>query len=225
MIKALVSMKRGRLPGLVHFEQLSPLLDLSASPFFVTAENTEWPQSKPRWAGVSSFGFGGSGAHVVLEEAPAPSEGVDYESQLILLSARDPERLAERVKQLIVFLETEQGRQAPLAQLALSLRVGRLGMAARLFTWVENREQLLEKLAGFPDHNEVKSAYKKPKRGGTRLKKPRVVDLDQDWRVLAERWLQGENPDWSTAATTGMRRLSLPTYPFCHKRYWITDPV
>ncbi|WP_420811345.1 ketoacyl-synthetase C-terminal extension domain-containing protein, partial [Candidatus Frankia nodulisporulans] len=59
----------------MHFREPSPLVDLADSPFRVAAELTPWPDDpagRPRLAGVSAFGVGGTNVHVVLEQAPPP---------------------------------------------------------------------------------------------------------------------------------------------------------
>jgi len=72
VLKVLLSMARGRLPKLAHFSAPNPMIDLGDTPLQLASETRDWPASShPRRAGVSSFGFGGSGAHVLLEEGPS----------------------------------------------------------------------------------------------------------------------------------------------------------
>ncbi len=59
------------LPPSLHFKKPNPEIDFVNSPFYVNAQLSEWKTKKntPLRAGVSSFGFGGTNAHVILEEA------------------------------------------------------------------------------------------------------------------------------------------------------------
>ncbi|MFJ9668044.1 beta-ketoacyl synthase N-terminal-like domain-containing protein [Streptomyces sp. NPDC101219] len=71
LLKALLAVRHGTVPPTLHCETPNPRLDLDDSPFALAAEARDWPlPGRPRVAGVSSFGFGGTNAHVVVAEAP-----------------------------------------------------------------------------------------------------------------------------------------------------------
>ena len=71
LIKAALALDRGEIPPNLHFEKLNPHISLEGTRFFLPVARTEWKRGEAiRFAGVSSFGFGGTNAHVVLEEAP-----------------------------------------------------------------------------------------------------------------------------------------------------------
>ncbi len=73
LIKAVLALEREAVPPSLHYEQPNPEIDFAGSPFFVNAALRPWPRAAaPRRCGVSSFGLGGTNAHVVLEEAPRP---------------------------------------------------------------------------------------------------------------------------------------------------------
>ena len=73
LIKAALALKRGTIPAHLHFETPSPELDWDRLPVQVTAEPTPWPPvDRPSRAGVNSFGFSGTNAHVVLESYGEP---------------------------------------------------------------------------------------------------------------------------------------------------------
>ncbi|WXB20297.1 SDR family NAD(P)-dependent oxidoreductase [Pendulispora albinea] len=70
-IKAVLALERGAIPPHLHLRELNPNISLSGTPFVIPTERRPWPPgASRRFAGVSSFGFGGTNAHVVLEEAP-----------------------------------------------------------------------------------------------------------------------------------------------------------
>ena len=68
-IKSVLAVQRGLIPPNLHFTQWNPAIDASSTRLFVPTEATEWPAG-PRVAGVSSFGLGGTNAHVLLEQGP-----------------------------------------------------------------------------------------------------------------------------------------------------------
>ncbi|MCU1502025.1 MAG: Beta-ketoacyl synthase, partial [Ilumatobacteraceae bacterium] len=71
LIKAVLTLRHGEVPPLVHFEQLNPHITLAGTPFVITTELRPWPAGEtPRRAGVSSFGWSGTNAHVVIGEIP-----------------------------------------------------------------------------------------------------------------------------------------------------------
>jgi phthiocerol/phenolphthiocerol synthesis type-I polyketide synthase A len=75
-IKAVLSVQGGHIPGNLHFETPNPHIPFENLRLKVVAQNMDWPATeRPRRAGVSSFGFGGTNAHVVLEQGPDPASG------------------------------------------------------------------------------------------------------------------------------------------------------
>ncbi|MEU6670089.1 SDR family NAD(P)-dependent oxidoreductase [Streptomyces sp. NPDC046727] len=74
LIKAVLALGHRQIPAPPHTGRPHPDLGLADSPFFVPRETTPWPTADgPRRAAVSSFGIGGTNAHVILEEAPEPA--------------------------------------------------------------------------------------------------------------------------------------------------------
>jgi acyl transferase domain-containing protein/aryl carrier-like protein len=133
LIKAALVMEHGVVPPSLHFERANPELKLDTSPFFVNAELSDWPaDARPRRAGVSSFGMGGTNAHAILEEPPAP-EAADAAPgpELVVLSARTTTALAAMGERLADHLDAEEGRALDLADVAHTTRVGRKAFTER----------------------------------------------------------------------------------------------
>src|SRR5262249_36095844 len=75
LIKVVQSLRHELIPGTRNFNSPNPEIDFGSSPFRVTAEPTPWPRvdGKPRIAGLSSLGTGGTNAHAILQERPRPA--------------------------------------------------------------------------------------------------------------------------------------------------------
>ncbi len=73
VIKTALGLRHGIIPPSLHFSQLNPHIDLNGAPLVVATAMTEWPTAERRMAGVSSFGFSGTNAHVILEAPPISS--------------------------------------------------------------------------------------------------------------------------------------------------------
>lgn len=124
LIKAVLSLERREIFPSLHAETASPRIAFDESPFYVSRSPTPWVSDGPRYAAVSSFGIGGTNAHVVLEEAPAPPAPTPGRAMHILpLSARTPTALAAAAARLLGHLDTHEDQA--LADVAYTLQVGR----------------------------------------------------------------------------------------------------
>jgi amino acid adenylation domain-containing protein len=134
LIKAALSLHREVIPGTLHYRRPNPQIDFANTPFKVVAQNQPWPRAaEARRAAVSSFGVGGTNAHVVIEEAPAAAlrEAVAPARLFVLpLSARTSEAALQRARDLADHLEQHPG--LALADVATTLMRGRKPMAQRL---------------------------------------------------------------------------------------------
>jgi acyl transferase domain-containing protein len=129
-IKTVLALKHRQIPPSLHFENPNPKINIQNSPFCVNNTLTEWKNSKyPLRAGISSFGIGGTNAHLVLEEAPGSGRGRvsppppqrDY--QLIALSAKSETALEKITENLVKFLGKNPGTN--LADASYTLQLGR----------------------------------------------------------------------------------------------------
>lgn len=137
LIKAAKAVEQGVLPPATHFEAPNPAIDFPSSPFYVPTQATPWPASfDARRAAVSSFGIGGTNAHVILEQAPLPApppapapvqvhpaHGTPTaRSQLLVASAKSAAALADTVEALATAL-ADGG--VDIADAAFTLQAGR----------------------------------------------------------------------------------------------------
>jgi acyl transferase domain-containing protein/acyl carrier protein len=131
VIKTVLALEHEMIPPSLNFETPNPAIDFANSPFYVTSTVTAWTRGpQPRRAAVSSFGIGGTNAHLILQEAPLPqAEPAADGPSLIQLSARSAAALASAAERLAAHLEKHP--QLRLADVAHTLRVGRTAHAHR----------------------------------------------------------------------------------------------
>jgi acyl transferase domain-containing protein len=150
VIKVVLALNRGQIPPHLHLQQGSPHIDWTL-PIRVPTTTTPWEAiDGRRLAGVSSFGFSGTNAHVILEQAAdapdgAPSRANLRPAHLLALSARDPVALAELARRYADCMSEELS----LSDLCFTAHVGRTHFAHRLAVIGATRESLRESLAGF----------------------------------------------------------------------------
>ncbi|MES2950537.1 MAG: amino acid adenylation domain-containing protein [Pseudomonadota bacterium] len=146
LIKAALALHHGVVPATLHFESPNPKLGLEQTPFSVNNTLAAWPAtSTPHRAAVSSFGIGGTNAHVILEQATqAPSSISGLPAQLLTLSARSESALAAQATNLAAYLRTHP--EANLADVAYTLQLGRAHLPLRRAMACTSHAQALETL-------------------------------------------------------------------------------
>ncbi|MBP2630115.1 MAG: Mycocerosate synthase, 6-deoxyerythronolide-B synthase, partial [Firmicutes bacterium] len=251
VIKVLLSMKYKQLPGLQNFKRLNHRIAVENSPFYFIDRLQAWKPLKdvnnkayPRRAGVSSFGFGGTNAHVILEEAPviAKHSNIKVPYYLICLSAKTKDALRRKEEDLLYWLE-EEGTKHKLIEISATLLMGREHFAIRSAFVVRDVQELQKRLKQVLEKGEAEGYYiegniKKGKQmspllvelGKTIVKELQANKLKdeqeygQKLMALAELYTSGHNLDWQMILPKGkISRISLPTYPFARERYWISD--
>ncbi|WP_406814829.1 type I polyketide synthase [Mycobacterium sp. M23085] len=161
VIKVILSLEHGLLPQHLHFRDPSPHIPWDRLPVQVVKEATAWERNgRPRIAGVSSFGFAGTNAHVILEEAPeevaqaavAPvfaDRTDDRRFSILPLSARTPAALVQIAERYRNWLSANP--DATLADLRLTTGVGRAHLEHRAALVVNSRESASELLGALAD--------------------------------------------------------------------------
>ncbi|MEH2238956.1 MAG: beta-ketoacyl synthase N-terminal-like domain-containing protein [Nostoc sp.] len=125
LIKTILALKHKQIPPSLHFEQPNPQIDFANSPFYVNSTLSEWKTNgTPRRAGISSFGIGGTNAHVILEEAlEIESSSPGWTHKLLVLSAKTSSALETATANLVKHLQEHP--EINLADVAYTLSVGR----------------------------------------------------------------------------------------------------
>lgn len=161
LIKVAMSLKHKQIPPHINLETINPAIDLASLPFEIPTRLTEWPAHEgPARAGVNSFGFGGTNAHVVLEEAPAHAPTCAQATpasprvNIMPLTAQDPVVFPEMVKTIRQKLSDGLhggNMAAALSDLGYTLAQRRQHLGARLSFVYDSPEALDAQLAAFVD--------------------------------------------------------------------------
>lgn len=184
-IKTVLVLENQQIPESLHFDTANPSLKLGQSPFYVNAVLQPWlSKEKARFAGISSFGIGGTNAHVILQETPSLEEtanGVkptEKRQELVVLSAKKSSVLKEMTLNLQRHLSIQSSKPtisvspasvdtSSLKDIAFTLSTGRAEHAYRRAWTASNKSDLLSQLVNI---TESMSTYQEEP-----LAKPKVV--------------------------------------------------
>jgi acyl transferase domain-containing protein/surfactin synthase thioesterase subunit len=156
LIKVVLALQHRQIPASLHFQQPNPYIPLDKLPLKVQTALEPWPEHRPALAGVSSFGFGGTNAHVILEGAPpiaTPSSQhpqPEASAYLLPLSAKSPAALKSLAQAYRDALnEASPETLPPLQDLCYSASLRRSHHDHRLAVAFHDRLELNEKLLAF----------------------------------------------------------------------------
>ncbi len=163
LIKAVLCLQHGAIPAVVHFQRLNPHIALERSALVVPTEIRPWlSDDRRRFAAVSSFGVGGTNAHVVLEEAPTPPE-TDAGSPLpalLPLSAHSAQALHAQAGVYRDFLTAAESAGTPGdAAICFTAAARRTHHAHRLAVSAGTRVEMASALAAYCDGRAAAGLY------------------------------------------------------------------
>lgn len=248
LTKVLLQMQNSQLVPSIHADQINPKIEFNKSPFVVQKALERWEQvnNKPRIAGISSFGAGGSNAHLIVQEAPVYERGKfdnSANTHLIVLSAKTSDQLNQIAGNLLHRINAEKFSDDDLASIAYTLQTGREAFSTRLAFFASDLDDLKEGLNTFLK-NDVKTVqhvkWLDRKICVGRADEPvvqerRHIDLspiiaserygsvidNMYLNEVAEAWVAGGTIQWHELYAQGSPgKISLPTYPFASIRYW-----
>jgi acyl transferase domain-containing protein/NADPH:quinone reductase-like Zn-dependent oxidoreductase/SAM-dependent methyltransferase/acyl carrier protein len=144
LIKVVLSLQHQTIPAHLHFRTPNPHIHWDDFPLSVPTEATAWqPIDGRRIAGISSFGFSGTNAHLVVEEAPgarALTASSESRPHLFTLSARDEQALKGLASRYVTALEGR--RDEELAMVCYTASTGRAQFAHRAAFVVRSMQEL-----------------------------------------------------------------------------------
>jgi acyl transferase domain-containing protein len=148
VVKAALSLDQELIYRSIHFKTLNPNIDLGDAPVRVPTAGVRWPRGeRRRLAGINSFGYSGTNAHVILQEAEADGAGAAQAArpyELIVLSAKSSAGLQELADRWSDFLDEDN--PAALADVAFTAATGRTHFRHRLAVVARGKDEASEKL-------------------------------------------------------------------------------
>lgn len=247
VLKAVAVLNHGHVPALAHLRKVNPLIDLQGSPFLLPRESMAWGAGEfasykgPRRAGVSSFGFGGTNAHIVLEQGCVPqlTGAVLAKPRLFVISAKNEEALRQRCRDLCNWwqINAEQANAESAAELALmrdvayTLQIGRSPMAFRVAIIATQGQEMSAAMHACANEGLAAANLDLHIWTGQRLRSAPVESVSAaeiaawcaqgDLVQLASYWTLGGDIAWASLPQAEIaQRLALPGYPFQHENYW-----
>jgi 3-oxoacyl-(acyl-carrier-protein) synthase/acyl carrier protein/NAD(P)-dependent dehydrogenase (short-subunit alcohol dehydrogenase family) len=240
VIKVLMSLKNRQFPPTINFNELNPKIDFTDTPFYINTRLVDWdqPENSRRMAAVSSFGFSGTNGHLVLEEAPL-AEKVTCERPMYLfaLSARSEDQLKSMAESLIGHC---QDGDIDVAGTSFTLLNGRRHCDYRLAFVAGSKNEMIRALKRYvqgEDDQGYISGYFDKKAFVKRIslqtyaeecisryrKEVSPETCHELLSVIADLYIQGYSiPFKDLFSISECRRVSLPTYPFSKREYWVS---
>ncbi|MEU5809425.1 amino acid adenylation domain-containing protein [Streptomyces sp. NPDC047718] len=154
LVKAVLAVHHGELVPSLNYESPNPELGLDPQLFEVNTELRVWEQDGPRIAGVSSFGIGGTNAHVIVEQAPPAADrsaaGAAAGPALpVLVSGRDQAALRDQARRWAQWLERNE--DAALLDVAHTAAERRTHFRERAAVTTADREQAVAALTALAE--------------------------------------------------------------------------
>ncbi|MDT3429207.1 acyl transferase domain-containing protein/acyl carrier protein/SAM-dependent methyltransferase [Paenibacillus forsythiae] len=241
-IKVLLSMKHKQMPPSLHFRTGNPDIAFKGSPFYVNTELKHWdmgPDGKRR-AAISAFGFSGTNAHIVIEEAPLNERVHQVKpGYLLVLSARTEEQLRQQVVKLIDYCKVNTA--ADCGNMSYTLLLGRKHFLHRLAFVARDRDEVLILLQKWLDKGKTLQVYHAHLQEGDHREQLSLRQFGNECiancreeqeasrylehlTTVAELYVQGYMLEFDQLfADDQYTRVPLPTYPFGKDRYWVPE--
>lgn len=193
IMKTVLVLKHGQVPPNLHFQTPNPDIPFDTLQLEVPHRLMTWPDAPhPRIAGVNAFGFGGSNAHVVLEEPPASTNDASAAGprrpRLLPLSARTDQALHELIERYNQFLRDDPPAWADICHTAAARREH---YDCRLAVLADSPEQAADRLEDFGRQRSHPGIFAGRKPFGSDLKVAFLYNDDAEcWKAVASRFAE-----------------------------------
>ncbi|WP_058188400.1 type I polyketide synthase [Terracidiphilus gabretensis] len=222
LIKLVLSLVHGEIPGQLMRRGLSEYIRWDELPLELPAETSAWmPIAGRRIGGVSSFGFSGTNAHVVVEgwSSEEDQREVPEGSDVLMISARTEGSLRRLAEKYSMYLRETTWNWSEICHTA---SVGRAALAERLAVVAGSRDEAAEKLSDWLSGKAANGVYRGHVKAARRGNQGQTDELTPE--AFAELFAQGGDVNWKRrGAGKGLRRAELPIYPFERERYWFKE--
>jgi len=153
LIKGVMCLAKEEIPGQLHLREVNPHIMMEQGKAVMGGGEVIWPRNEiPRRVGVSAFGFSGTNAHVILEEAPAEEADEETETaraeqtvNVLCLSGKTDGALRAQAGRYRAYIEDE-GKDERIEDICYTANVGRTQFQERASVVFREREELIEQL-------------------------------------------------------------------------------
>lgn len=206
LIKSVMVLRHRWTPPVANLGEINPHLVLESSGIEIPKKGREWKSTQPRIAGVSSFGWSGTNAHVILEEAfDISPPSLEFVELPILISAQSPEALHALAAKFA--MELQSASASKLHCISYTSAVRRTHHSHRIA------------VAG-NDGAVMATTLRRYLAEGRKAGEHRATELELSERLKL--WEAGTNFDWDKFVPPAPI-IDLPLYPFQGKSYWLED--
>lgn len=206
LIKTVLSLKNQKIPPTLHFKTPNELINFSDSTVYITDQLIPWPKAEVKRAGVSAFGFNGTNCHVVLEEGPkATAQKKDDQEYVLVLSHRTESGLRIQLERFKSYFE-EHGHELSVGDVCYTMSVCRDHFKKRCAVVGNSVNDLLAKLKKLMLQDNVAGMI--------------IEGGNEAINALGHECLT-QDVDWKAFFKKRLNKVSLPTYNFEKKRFWI----
>lgn len=155
LIKVVLMMQHEQITRQTHFEALNPHINLDGTRLVIPTEHIAWPETNGRrTAGISSFGFGGTNTHLIVESAPRRIKSVEAAATerplaLVKLSAKNEIALKQQAAQLAEYLNAHPdiaSSESAFADVCWSANTGWADFNQRAAVWAKDADELKKRL-------------------------------------------------------------------------------
>lgn len=241
LIKILLAFKNKMIPANMNFKELNPAITLEGSGFYIPEECKQWDRRLdkdgkeiPRRTGISSFGFGGVNAHIVLEEYKEQGRSNVANSnkkRIVPFSAKSDSSLNGVLKDFETYCLASDEE---FNDIVYTLQRGRNQYSCRVSFFVNSKEELADAIHQYLNGEETSDKviraenvdigwiFKSTK--GAEKEFLRLLFERNDYEQLARLWVNGVNIDWNDLEKEEFGKfVSLPTYHFDEREHWFVS--
>lgn len=239
MLKMVMAINHKTVPANIHFHKLNPYIHLENTPFEIQSTKTLWNnqvfcgKTIPLRGGVSSFGFGGTNAHVILEEYLANDRNdspVSNNKFIIPLSAQYADGLRIYADRLLAYIDkfpAEQDTKSLLNRMAYTLQTGREAMRFRKAFVAGSLYELKQSLKKYLNE------YAPSNISSEHIAEESVFDTSDINFILERCWKNGDLEkitkiwelcmpvEWEKFYKDRIEKLPMPTYPFRKESFYL----
>lgn len=233
LTKVLLQFKHQTWVPTLHSQPLNPKIQLEGSPLELQLQAAPFEGTQPKRVLIDSFGFGGAYASAVVESFTDTRKTIEVPGpHLLVLSARNQNRLEAQARQLCQFLAETTQQTLDLGRLSWTLQAGREAFQKRLAFMAYDRDDAITTLKRYLEGDQtcvmLGDAKKDADQYALVLDGPAggqylgMLMTSGELEKLGRFWVSGVAIDWMARFQEGQAPLmmSLPTYPFEQRRFW-----